>query len=119
VRFSSVRKIVPIIERLRGVDRGRKYEPDPTAGGKFDPNTATLYDIRRTTRGGRTVYVQTLVDAQGRTLTAETPAGQMSEADLRAYRVFLMAQRNPKLRFLLDSAIRIGETMIQKQAKEK
>ena len=113
VRKSSLKEITSRLERAKGVDRSRWYTPNPDATGRYDANTTVLYDIARRTRDGKEIYVYTFVDAAGRTLKTDRPAARMTASDLRSFRVFEMARKSPGMRRLLESAIRIGETMIQ------
>jgi len=109
VRPESARAIVSMVERLEGVDRERAFRPDPTATGRFDPASATLYDILRKERQGKVYYEWVLVDSEGRSTKAEVPADQMSPGDLQTYRIMELSRDNPTLRRLVESAIRIGE----------
>lgn len=118
IYFRDVKGAAGLVESLKGVKQDRRYEPNPAAKGKFESKSATLYDITRKVENGKTVYVHTLVDAEGRTARAEIPAEQMSADDLRAFEVFEIARRNPKLRFLVDAALRIGENMVREGSGE-
>jgi hypothetical protein len=111
--FRNVRGAADFVETVKGVKHDRWYRPNPAAKGKFESKTATLFDITRREKDGETVYVYTLVDADGRTTTAEISARQMKPDDLRAVKVFEMARRNPKLRYLLETALRMGENMVR------
>jgi hypothetical protein len=99
------------VENVKGVDRSRAYEPRPGVKGRFDADSTVLYDIvKRTKKNGETVYVHIMVDRDGRSLEAEIPEKQMTSADLRSFRMFEMARRNPKLRRMIRAAIRISDT---------
>ena len=113
VRKSSLKEITARLERAKGVDRSRWYTPNPDATGRYDADTTVLYDIARRTRDGKEIYVYTFVDAAGRTLKTERPAARMTPSDLRSFRVFEMARKSPGMRRLVNSTIRIVETMIE------
>ncbi|MBI1335527.1 MAG: hypothetical protein GC164_01040 [Phycisphaera sp.] len=106
---ASVRQMAEAIESAMGVQKnGRKYEPDPAATGSFDHETALLYDIApHTLDDGSPGYRYTLVDKDGRSMTYDTSAGEMTKADLNAARIFDMARQNPQLKPLLDSVRKI------------
>ena len=119
IPFASVRGAAEFVEGIQGVKQDRWYRPNPKAKGKFEPASATLYDIARREKNGRTVYLYTLVDAEGRTTTAEIPDSRIRRNDLWAFEVFEMSRRNPKLRHLVDTALRIGETMLREDSREQ
>jgi hypothetical protein len=119
VRFKNVRGATEFADTIKGVKHDRFYRPNPEAKGKFDSKSATLFDIKKRVKDGKAVYVHTLVDAEGRTVEADIPAGQMSAEEMRAFTVFEMSRHNPKLRFLVESALRIGENMIRTDSGEK
>jgi hypothetical protein len=118
IRFRNVRGAAGLVENVAGVKQDRWYRPNPDAKGTFDSKSATLFDVTRRVRDDKTVYVYTLVDAAGRTREAAVPADQMTPDDLRAYEVFEIARRNPKLRYLVESALRIGENMTREGSRE-
>lgn len=107
------------IEKAMGADTRRAYAPDPKAKGRFDPDTATLYDIERATRNGREVLKYTWVDAAGRSVTSERAAEQVTGNDRAAATAMDMARSMPQLRRLVDAAIRIGTTQVQRQRRPR
>lgn len=99
-------------ERSLGVDesiRQRRFEPDPKAEGRFDTNTAILYDIETITdpQTGEISYRFVYLDASGRTLEDIRLDAQASPADRRAARVYDMARDNPQMRALIQTVNRI------------
>jgi len=116
VRPGSAETIAGLVEKAHRVDGGRAYAPRPGATGRFNADSAVLYDITKGVRDGRAVYEYTLVDSGGRTISTEIAEDKMSPEDLRSFRVFEMARRNSALRRLVDAAIRIAD---KKQEDEK
>lgn len=108
----SVDRSAGLAERAAGVDTNRAWKPDPDATGPFDPESAVLYDIRKEQRDDGEVYVFVLVDRRGRSLQAVRRPAEMTDDDLRSYRMFRMGAGNHSLRRMLDSAIRIGQNFI-------
>ncbi len=113
IAAETVDKLASLAETFYGVDKQRAYAAQADVPGRFDTNTAVLCDITRQTHKGRTVYVHTLVDSKGRSLQARRLGSEMTRGDLRTYRIFKYSRSNPKLRRLIDAAIRIGETKIK------
>jgi hypothetical protein len=118
IYIRDVRAAADFVEARKGVKQDRWYKPNPEVKGKFESSSATLYDVTRRVKNGKTVYVHTLVDAEGRSAKAEIPEEQMSVDQMRAFQVFEIARRNPKLRYLVDTALRIGENMVREGSRE-
>jgi len=117
VRPGSAEAVASLVEKAHRVDRDRAYAPRPGATGRFDADTAVLYDITRSVKDGRAVYEYTFVDSAGRTISTEIPEDKMSPEDLRSFRVFEMTRRSPALRRLVDAAIRIADKKLQDEKK--
>jgi hypothetical protein len=114
----AVDAVAATVETVKGADKSRAYEPQKNATGKFDPNTATLYDITKENRNDDSIFVYTLVDAEGRTMTAERKLEEMSADDMRAYQLFNMSRNNKNMARLLKSAIMIGQSQTTDSAKK-
>lgn len=112
VPMKNVDAIAAAVERHRGVDTHRLYRPDSSATGRFEPASACLYDIKKTLAGAGVVYRYTMVDRAGRTLKYEVAARDMTPNDLMTAKLFEMTSNNPKLRRLLEAAIKIGDKQI-------
>ncbi len=109
---ASIDRASAVVERTLNLpDAGqRAWAPDPSATGPFDPDTASIYDVRRTAgEDGGVVYEWVMIDAAGRQLIEQRPADQMTEADLRAARVFEMTQGNERMRALVDVVRRYAD----------
>ncbi|MBN1555880.1 MAG: hypothetical protein JXA11_14145 [Phycisphaerae bacterium] len=119
VSFRNVKGAAGFVESVAGVKRDRWYRPNPSATGTFQSDSATLYDITQRVKDGKTIYEYTLVDAEGRTVKADIPARQMTPDQLRAFTVFEISRRNPKLRYLIDTALKIGENMVREDDGRK
>ncbi len=88
----------------------RALAPVPGASGRFDPDTASLYDMfRRVGPDGQVVYHIVYVDAAGRTLATDRPANELTQDERVAAQVFEMGHQNPNLRILIDSVRRYAE----------
>ena len=112
VPMKNVDTIAAAVERHRGVDTHRLYRPDPSATGRFEPASACLYDVKKKLTGAGVVYRYTMVDRAGRTLKYDVAARDMTPNDLMTARLFEMTSNNPKLRRLLEAAIKIGDKQI-------
>lgn len=119
----SLRNVAGLAERVSGVgdaQRERAYAPREGVEGTFQADSAALHDIvRKTDDDGRTVYQWTLVDAAGRSMTHDVPESQMSESDMRAFRVYEMSRQNPQLRDLVDAVTRIAEARMEQQEEQR
>jgi hypothetical protein len=104
----SADSIASMLEAAGGVDSQRAWTPRSGAGGAFDPQTAVLHTIRRRETKDGVFYDWMLVDAAGRSMTYSRPESQMSEQDLRSFRIFEMSRENPTLRRLVEAAVRLG-----------
>jgi hypothetical protein len=109
-----VERIARAAEKAAGVETDEgAWQPDPDAEGAFDPDTASVHRIERVDGEDGTRYVWTLVDRAGRTLEHAVPAERMSGPERAAYRIFSLAEENPRLRRLLESARRIAHTRMR------
>lgn len=112
IQTERVESIARLAEQGFGADesvRQRRYEPDPNAQGRFDPDTAVLYDIETLTDPdtGFVSYRFVYVDDMGRSLESTRPESQVSAADRRAAQVYAMARDNPQMRALIQTVNRI------------
>ena len=106
----SVKDAAAFIEGKLGLNGNRKYAPDPKATGRFDVNSAVVYDIRKKQApDGRATYVYVFVDRDGRTVESEVPDKSLSANDRLAAGIMGWARKDPKLRRLVDTVIKIGE----------
>lgn len=105
----SVNAITSLIERTLRVDGNRQYAPKEGAGGRFDADSAVLYDIRKKVRDGRTVYVHVLVDKDGHKIEAEVPESEMTADGRRAAAIMRWAGQSPRLRRLVDTVIKLHD----------
>lgn len=116
VNPAAVDAVASTVETVRGADKSRAYEPQKNVSGKFDAETATIYDIVREDRKDQPVFVYTLVDAEGRSMKAERKMDEMTPDDMRAYQVFEMGRNNKNMARLLKSAIMISSPKAKKSA---
>ncbi|MFP4027493.1 MAG: hypothetical protein ACLFWL_06865 [Candidatus Brocadiia bacterium] len=120
VRPRSIEAIAGAVEAWKGIDSDRAYAPKKEAEGKFDPDSASLYDIRRLQKkNGEVVYVFILVDRAGQTLTNVVKEENMAPRDLRAYQIFKMGSDNPALRRLIETTRKIHASTYTTPAPQK
>lgn len=105
----SVNAAAVAVETIKGADKSRAYEPRKNVAGKFDPGTATIYDIQKETGDDQPVFTYTLVDARGRSMKVQRELSEMSADDMRAYQVFTMSRNNENLARLVKSAVMIAQ----------
>jgi len=106
----SVNGAAAFIESKLGLNGNRKYAPDPKATGRFDVNSAVVYDIRKKQApDGGAAYVYVFVDKDGRTVESEVPEKSLSANDRLAAGILGWARKDPKLRRLVDTVIKISE----------
>lgn len=115
ISATSIARIATLAENIKGVDRSRAYVPQEGATGRFDAGSAVPYDFTREEKEGKTVYVRTMVDKDGRVLKCRIPAARMTAEDLREFRIYDMSRDNPSLRRLIRAAIRIGDQELKKK----
>lgn len=102
------------VAKAAGIDDSRAYAPRKGVEGPFEVESSVLYDITmRVEEDGQTVYVWTMVDRAGRSITSELPPEMMTPADMIAFRLFEMGRQNPNMGPLLDAARKMGHQKLE------
>jgi hypothetical protein len=103
-----------LAERLMGASP-RRVAPSRIATGRFDPDSATIYDVRRRIVRGREVYEITYVDKAGRTLRGQLPPSACPGNMALLAGLMGRARRDAKFRRLMDAALRVLEPRVRRQ----